>query len=443
MKYLLPVYFSIRFFSYFFRPEGLVNTLASLAFLVFTSYLLIKKNNKAWFLIAGEIILGGAGGFLSIGQLSLRTCLLFASITIYGIQNIKNLKKIYFGNKIPVILIACLWIITLFSAINGYRYGHDLKLIYSDAIPYLFLFYYFPLRDLWSNKKFRLFSFKALLSAVVGNFVLIMFTFTGFSSGLFALQDNYYKWYRDVALGKITELGFNFYRVVIDEHLLLTPILLYFLQQSINKTKKYLPYLFLLTIILSVNLTRIYILALGICILFLFNVKRQKKWLCYSSATVLLLIVSFTCLHLLTSRGQSLGWELFGLRLQSIAAPSLEKSSLSRMLLLEPIWQTIRTRPVLGSGLGATVKVYSPVLEKEITTPQFDWGYLEIWAESGLAGLLVWITLLLYILKTNRANDPFIITLAIINLTSPALFHVLGIVFLSFIFILNKKTYSS
>ena len=39
------------------------------------------------------------------------------------------------------------------------------------------------------------------------------------------------------------------------------------------------------------------------------------------------------------SRGQSLGWELLGLRLGSIASPSIEESSLSRIMLLPKIWE--------------------------------------------------------------------------------------------------------
>jgi O-antigen ligase len=143
-------------------------------------------------------------------------------------------------------------------------------------------------------------------------------------------------------------------------------------------------------------------------------------------------------IHLGASRGQSLGLEIFGLRLQSIVTPALEESSLSRMLLLPKIIAKIKGHPFIGDGLADTVTVYSPVVKKEITTSQFDWGFLEIWAELGLVGLLAWaslISFLVYQLKQQYFTPAWqlgsIVVLGVITLTSPALFHVLGIVWLT------------
>jgi O-antigen ligase len=76
-------------------------------------------------------------------------------------------------------------------------------------------------------------------------------------------------------------------------------------------------------------------------------------------------------------------------------------------------------------------------LKKEITTPHFDWGYLEIWTELGIVGLLIWLIFLLYILKITVHKSDFafsgIVALMIINITSPAVFHLLGILILAVI----------
>jgi O-antigen ligase len=195
---------------------------------------------------------------------------------------------------------------------------------------------------------------------------------------------------------------------------------------------------FLCLVVLAINLTRIYFVALLIGILASFRKGVWKNWLGYSLASFLIFIISFVGLNLLVSQGKSYGLELLGLKIHSIARPSIEESSLSRLLLLPKIEEKIKNHPLLGSGLGTTITVYSPVLKKDVTTPHFDWGYLEILTELGLIGLGAWLALLGYIIKKIvQTNDDtkrgFLVstaTLLIINITSPALFHVLGIVWI-------------
>src|SRR3989338_11661268 len=158
-----------------------------------------------------------------------------------------------------------------------------------------------------------------------------------------------------------------------------------------------------LLIILSINLTRIYKLALAFGYLFLFSKQHWKRWFVYGVVSCLLFVVSFTSIHLVASRGQSLGWELFGLRLQSIVQPSIEESAFSRKLLLPKIVDKIKQQPILGTGLGDTVTVYSPVFKKEVTTPHFDWGYLEILTELGIIGFFAWYKLLQLVNKRIKA----------------------------------------
>ena len=188
--------------------------------------------------------------------------------------------------------------------------------------------------------------------------------------------------------------------------------------------------------ILSINITRIYLVALAVGILSLFSVKNWKRWLAYCVGAFIFFIMAFSLTHLAATKGKSLGWEYLGLRLQSIAMPQTEDSSLSRLLLLPKILEKIKLYPLLGSGLGDTVTVYSPIFKADITTPHFDWGYLEIVAEMGIVGLAVWILVIGYLIleiKQNRGLLASVVALLIINITSPALFHVLGILFITFI----------
>ena len=194
--------------------------------------------------------------------------------------------------------------------------------------------------------------------------------------------------------------------------------------------------------ILTINLTRIYFVALAVGILFLFSKTNWKRWLIYSAGALAFFIIIFTFTHLAATKGKSAGWEYLGLRLQSITAPQTEDSSHSRMLLLPKIWEKIKAHPLLGNGLGDTITVYSPVFKKEITTSHFDWGFLEIWDEMGLVGLIAWLLLIAYcIVLTAKNNGPLaaLVGLLVINITSPALFHVMGIIFLTTILVLKKS----
>ena len=178
--------------------------------------------------------------------------------------------------------------------------------------------------------------------------------------------------------------------------------------------------------------------------LFLFTKQNWKQWFKYGFLTAGIFLISFSSLNLIATRGESLGFELLGLRLGSVVAPQIEDSSMSRMLLLKPIWEKIKTHPILGEGIGATVSAYSPVFKETVTTPHFDWGWLEIIVELGVLGFAIWLLFIIIIIKNIRfqasqkskvKSQKFIalLSLLIINITSPALFHSLGIIFLVFI----------
>ncbi len=439
------LYFVVRASSYFFPPDtplhpaSLVNTLISALILFSVAYLLYKKNIWGWYIILAEIILGGSGGFFQIFSISLRNLLLITSISIFTYQNF-NFKKINLFKNPNLFLIA----IAILGVTIGYFNKHNIKLIYADFIPYLYFLYYFPLKKLLLSDEFRLVLKNLVFAWVMGNFIFILFSFIGFSTNIFELQGNFYHWYRDVAMGKITDVGTGFFRMTLDEHLSLVPLVLVFLYQIINRKKEYLIPITLLLVVLSINLTRIYWLALAIGILFLFSKNNWRAWLKTSVYTFLILISSFTFLHFLSTG--TLGLEILGLRTKSLISPQSEDSSLTRMLILPKALEIIKNNPILGEGLGSTVTVYSPVFEKEITTPQFDWGYLEIMAELGLVGLIFWVYLIYIIIYIiiyikNYSLLPSLVALIVINITSPALFHVWGIIILTFILTNLKNKY--
>jgi hypothetical protein len=287
----LGTYLGLRFISFFFPPTtvldkgSIFNTLFSLAIVCFTSYFLLKKNNLGWYIITAEIILGGAGNFFDLWGVSLRTTLLLLSLMIFFVtQPIRESVNIIKENKKFCITLAIVYAIVLMSAARGWYFSHSLSAIFSDSLPYLFLLYYFPFKKLLKTEQFYKFAFQCLLAAITGNFIFIIFTFFAFSVNFFHLQDTYYHWFRDVANGKITDLGYNFYRIVINEHLLLVPIylMLFFklLKKNYGEYKKYLQItaLFILGI-LAISLTRIYFLALILGLVTLFRFADWKRWI--------------------------------------------------------------------------------------------------------------------------------------------------------------------
>lgn len=439
------IYFIIRIFSYYFSPgtplylANPVNWVISFGILATAVYFLIKKDQRGWLIIAAELILGGAGSFLEIYGIALRTILLVFAMGIFLYHAIAEKKLDFFlENKPMFYILLSIYTVVGIATVRGFYLGNNPKLILADAIPYLFLLYYFPLKQLLLSEGFRRVTFSMLLASAVGSFIFTYFTLAGFSSHIFILQDSYYHWFRDVASGKITDYSTGFFRIITNEQLLLIPLFLYlFAKQLADKTVAHSRLLqiasILLLAILTINLTRIYFLGLAVGMLFLFSFKNWKRWIVHSAAALFIFLAVFVLTHLAATKGKSLGLEYLGLRLQSIAVPQSEDSSLSRMLLLPKILDKVKENPILGNGLGDTVAVYSPIFKESITTPHFDWGYLEILAEMGVIGLLSWLSLVGYALFHIKKYHNFfapLVALLFINITSPALFHVMGIVFI-------------
>ena len=457
-------YFLLRVFAHFFSPDtplhaaNIVNQIVTGIILLGTLYLIAKKDWRGWAIVAAEIILDGGGGYLALLGIALRTWLLAGSLLIYFIQILKNKltrqENFYFARQFALPMIVLLGVASL-AAINGLAHDHARGLIFADALPYLFLLYIFPLLNFWTQPKFRAALLHLVIAAIIGNIFLILFTLIGFSAGLFYLDGNFYHFFRDVAGGKITGLDFNFYRIVLNEHLLLAPLLIYFIgrqtcpplqklfeskiQPTAPRAKIFIILATALLIILSASITRAYMLGILIGLVFLFRHNNWKRVLAYSVGAMVVFVAIFTSLHLITSRGQSAGWELLGLRTSAIISPQTDNSGLSRLLLLPKIWEKIKSAPLFGTGLGDTITVYSPTKGTMITTSQFDWGYFEIVAEMGIVGALAWLFFLIYLMISvcrNKSGDQrriFIATfaaMAVVGIMGPMFTHVFGVIWI-------------
>lgn len=445
--FLLCGFVLFHLFSYFFRGNETLQAIVVILFLFELFYLYIRDPRLAWGLIMAEIFLDGAGQSFQLLGISIRTILLGTYLLLFTGHSLLSKE---FRNKITVskqsiLLFGTLFLVVAVAFFNGNLSGNPLKNTVQDALPFLFLLLTIPSAQYLQEKKYQVYFVRLLIVFLFGNVLFSLFTFILFSTGHFHIQDPYYKWFRDISAGKITDLKNGFFRIVLPEHLLVTPLALMlssFLMEK-EKNKKLLSFLvFCSLILLALNLSRAYFLGLFVGLCMLWYKHSFKRWLLTSLVIGLSTVATFCLIYFAASRGQSFGLEVFGLRIHSLVAPQIEESSYTRTALLAPIWDKITQRPIVGSGLGSSVTFTNPVTKTLVNTSQFDWGYLEMWSELGIIGLFVYIiflvSLFIFIIQKKTIHTGLrvgllagLISLSVINITGPALFHIFGLFFIS------------
>jgi len=445
-------FFIIRAISFWIAPYELPEMILSGALLTTLVILYFKKPEYAYGLVLTEIFLGGSGHFLELFGVSIRTLLVLTYILLFKFHYLlsKDKRQELRLTKPFHILFGLFGLALVYAIVNGFIQGNNIRLIIQDLIPYTFLGLILPTIISIREKKNQALLLRLTAAFIFGSALFSLFTFVLFSSGTVLLQEPYYKWFRDVVGGKITDLGTEFWRIVTPEHLFILPLSV-ILSSLIMKKEKghmwlYIPLLACL-FVLAINLSRGYFLALVIAMFPLLYKHTFKKWFFTSTLVGISIFVLFTGTYFISSHGKSFGLEVFGLRLQSFATPQIEESTYTRSALVKPILEKIKNNPVLGSGIGSTITFVNPVTKTQQTTPQFDWGYLEFITEFGILGSLFYFTLLGYIasltiiaFKSQTLHPDFyvgllggLVALFVANLTAPALFHVFGIVYITLV----------
>ncbi len=480
--YLLSVFIGLRLASFFLVDYLVIQGIAVFCLLICLVVLFYKKPVYGWFFLVTELLLGGTGNLLSLGGLSIRTVFLLAFLLMYysqgsvlhGLQ--KQIKKLSPLSHIIFFLLIYVW----FSAILGLIYGHGMQAVISDTIPYLFFLLILPAIDFLREKDNYDYYLKLLIAFVIGSALFSLLTFVLFSSGFVELQEPYYKWVRDIVGGKITDLGSGFWRVVMPIHLFLTPMMIivsstligdkwntdetdltdlngFFHLKFIKPLRNiffdrknnalYLWLVLLITVPTFVfNFSRTYILGLiiGLLVLGFFYRSRIWHWFTVSFLLLFSIFAFFSITHFVSSGFTSPGWDLFGIRIASVVRPNSEVSSATRSQLLPPILNMIKERPLIGSGLGSSVTFVNPVSNKEVVTRQFDWGYLEMFAELGFIGLAIFTILLLFVFygllrSANYGYTAVFVSLLAMNVTTPVLFHVFGVILVVYLVVYSDK----
>ncbi len=449
---LFIVYFLIRLFSYLLFPHHLIQAFLVFLLLMILGILYFKKPEYGWYLLLGEFFLGGSGHYLEFLGLSIRTLFICFFLFLWFFHQLgkNNLKQRLHLDKNFTYLLITLFVLLFFSIINGIYHSHSWHQIVADFVPFILLFLIFPSYHLFQEEKTQEFLVRLLTVFILATAIFSIFTFVFFSNGWSIIHGDFYTWYRDINLGKITDLGNGFFRIVEPEHLLIAPLIL-FISSLLMRDEKHNPMWgvlrFSAIIILVLNLSRGYFLALLVGLLVLKYKHSWKKWLQQSFILITLIFSVFIGSNLLASGGKTLGLELFGIRLQSFVNPSVEISTETRMIILPEIWHLITQNPLLGQGLGAMVTFYNPLTYTNITTANFDWGYLEMWTELGILGALILLSFYFFVIfrlikKIKNTQDwhdldvgllAGIIAFLVMNITIPALFHVYTILFIALV----------
>lgn len=457
---LILIYFTIRILSFGLAHHIFLQAVLIFVILMFFGAIYYKNQDWACYILLGELFLGGAGHFFEFLGLSIRTILFITFITLWFIQTISNSKREMFDfpKKIYYLLII-FGIFLIFSAITGIYNNHGIKPVIQDILPYGFLALIFPFYHLFEKKQNQEYLARLLIVFLFGSAIFSLFTFVLFSSGAEYLQSPYYKWFRDVAMGKITDMGNGFFRIVTPEHLLSTPLILLLSSLLMRNEKRHKMWWVALIVALSIlilDFSRIYLLALGVGLLILKYKHNWKNWLFVSFSVCFIIIALFGGINTIASRGQTFGLDLFLGRVKSLSQPKTEISSLTRMTLLAPIINMIKKHPIMGSGIGSKLIFIDPISNELIKTSHFDWGYLELWAELGALGAMAFLSIIFYaiisLIKKIKLILDFhdfyigllagLISLLTMNTTAPILFHPLGIFYLVFVIAITSKPHS-
>ncbi len=422
-------------------------TIAALIIGVFI-YVCLKNISLAWKLLVLELLIDGAGHFFELRSLLLRTWFLGIFALVWVWHKVRTRSPIILPAKNILIALGVFGVFLTWSMVNGFMRGNAPMFIVQDAILYLFILLLFPALEF--ENKFQPIYTAAIKVFIFGSTFFSLLTLALYSSGVFVLTDSYYHWFRNVASGKITDLGFNFFRIVLPEQILFVPIILILFSLLIKKVsdKKLWVLMACSLIVLTLNFTRIYILALAVGALILLYRVPLKQWFKTAGITLTVSLLIFFSIHFVSSRGESTGLDLIGVRISGIRAPQSDVSGAIRMAMLPDILKTIAARPLQGSGLGTTVTYIDPVTKSTETRTQFDWGYLEMIAELGIVGATAYIILLMTIIynfarshKDSNFGHGLIagaIALFIVNITTPALFQGFGVLY--FVFLASQNT---
>ncbi len=419
------------------------------------------KIEYGFLVLVFEFFSGHGGHLFEFSGISLRLTLFMIVMFIWLIRKIAGQKQWFVSLK-KISPFYILFLLLLFFILFGLGRGlvnNNPVLAIKDFINYSYFLLIFPLVDILRTRRtFHQISTIAQ-AATIGIAFLTIIVLILFAANLVEVHNIFYWWWRGVVIGKATFAGNNFFRIVTPAHLLILPLFLVYLsllagrgkgKAGIKKQKKIVWLAVLASLAILINFSRAYLLGLLAGLIFLARGLNWRRWLAFSLVVVVILAAEFVLIYAIVSGGQVLAsLKFLGFRAETVVSPEEELSSSTRLAILPRLKEKIIQQPILGTGLGTTVSYLDPLTNQPKTTFHLDWGYLEIWLELGLLGLLSYLSILFFIFYqgwrkiTVLAGNVLkkriligllagLISIAVATLTGPFLFHPLGIFCLTF-----------
>ncbi|MGB9680855.1 MAG: O-antigen ligase family protein, partial [Minisyncoccia bacterium] len=398
-------------------------------------------------------LIGHNGRLFEFKDLSIRLVLFIVLMAIWFGKKIFQQQPIYALRGKLALPFSILLFFIVFGAWRGLLTNGSTNIVFGDIVNYLYILLFLPFSELIRDFDFKKKLIEVMGGAVLALFLLSLITLILFSSGILFVHEpsGFYWWFRQVLDGKITKIDFNFYRIVTSAHLLILPIFLIYLSSLMNKkiNGKFRFSVAILaalaSFIILVNFGRAYLMGLIFGLLFLVIGISWKYWLRFELVVILLLIIEMVVIVFCCSRFQVSSINLVEERLNSIFGPSEELSVLTREQRLIATKNLLSRFPILGTGLGTFVSFFDPNAQKEQITYHLDWGYLEIWLELSIFGLISFLYFIYLVIKRiillarsdSGLNQRLLVglgsgllALVVATLTGPYLFHCLGMAYL-------------
>ncbi|OGF24086.1 hypothetical protein A3H66_00940 [Candidatus Falkowbacteria bacterium RIFCSPLOWO2_02_FULL_45_21] len=461
----------LSFLGYYY---SLVNSLTFFLIVLLAISVSLYRLEYGLCILLAELFIGSFGYlfYFESGEtkVSIRLALWLIIMSVWLAQVILNwlktkklsvifLKSPYF-NYLIVLSIFIIW-----GLINGFLNGHAAGNIFFDFNNWLYFLLIFPLLTLKQDEGGQLFILRQIFFVAItwlsAKSLVLAYIFSHNFNG-FAVD--LYRWTRVNGLGEITQVQGGFSRVFMQSQIFVLIgffiLLLWLLKYIIGsgewrlaatvKNRRFimLP-LFLSAIFISFSRSLWLGLAVGgilVWLIAIFRIKIKFKHFLIFNFVILFSIFLSLALTVATVKfpyptayGGFNPVNLLGERATQIAN---EAGASSRWQLLTPLWQKIKTAPVMGQGFGATVtyrtndpRALASSPNGLYTTYTFEWGWFDIWLKLGLLGLLAYLGLIFKIIKDGlKINSYFslslvtgLLVLITVNIFSPYVNHPLGI----------------